>query len=316
MREPLDETGLIRLIQRTARERGRLKVGIGDDAGVLKDGTVITTDTYAEGVHFDAGYMTWRQVGARCACAALSDIAAMAAKPEALLVALTLTRRTAAAAVHSIYLGIEQVLALTGCELAGGDITTAAQLSLTLTAVGRTATPRTRSAARPGEMVYVTGTVGSAEAGRLVLKHGLPRRQFRELVRRHLLPLPRLEVIETLSPKVRALIDTSDGLGTDANHLARMSRVRIVLELDRLPIHPATKRLCARLGLDLQRFLLSSGEDYELLFTGPEALPDDVNGIPVTRIGRTEPGAGLYTRQGQELRRIRPCGYDHRRRNR
>ena len=119
----LSEDKLIGIIGRVVRPRGNVRVGIGDDACVLKDGTVMTTDAYADRVHFDLRYMTWEQVGARCACGAISDVVAMAAQPEVLLVALTLPKgRGAGVGDGALYRGIEGVCREMGCEVAGGDI--------------------------------------------------------------------------------------------------------------------------------------------------------------------------------------------------
>jgi thiamine-monophosphate kinase len=305
------EDRLIALIRSTVGERGRARVGIGDDACVLKGGMVITTDAYEQGVHFDLAYMTLRQIGERCACAALSDVVAMGAEPEAVLVALTLPRALTDPQVRSLYRGIDRVCARLGCEVVGGDIVVSRRLALTITATGRTRRPRLRSAARAGDRVYVTGQLGSAEAGRLALKHGFDRRQFPRTTRRHLLPLPRIEVARRLGPHIHALIDTSDGLGTDARHIADASRVKLVLDPAALPRLPETERLCDRLGIDLTRFLLESGEDYELLFTAGHRIPARVEDTPIACIGRAEPGAGIWIEHAGKSRRLRVRGFDH-----
>jgi len=328
----LGEAGLIRLIQRTVRSRGRVRVGIGDDACVLADGTVMTTDAYAEGVHFDFSYMTWREVGQRCACGAISDVVAMAAQPEAVLVALAVPPDTDSLRVKQLYAGIEDVCAEMGCEVAGGDIIALDRLVLALTVTGRTRHPRLRSGARVGDMVYVTGSLGAAEAGRRVLedevsgqkpkvkgqnrgRRPVAPRWTRGLVERHLRPLPRLAVVKALAPRIRGLIDTSDGLATDGQHLCEMSRVRIVLEARHIPTSLATKWFCAEKDLDLTQFALSSGEDYELLFTSRASLPAQIKGVDVTWIGCVRAGSGLYLEQDGQARRVTIGGYDHLSRN-
>lgn len=307
----LGEAGLIELIRKTVRSRGRLEVGIGDDACVLKDGAVLTTDAYAEGVHFDFAYMSFRQVGERCACAALSDVVAMGAEPEVLLVSLCVRRDARESEVRDLFRGMESVCRKLGCEVGGGDIVAADRLLLALTALGRTRRPLLRSAARPGDLVYLTGLAGLAETGRLVLKHRLKGRGFAAAVRRHLRPLPRLEAVRRLGPRVGALIDTSDGLATDAAHIAAMSRVKIELDLAAIPVAPATRRLCREQGRDLTRFVLSSGEDYELLLTSRRPLPRRIGGTLLSCIGRVKPGAGLYLVAGGVTGRILDRGYDH-----
>lgn len=305
------EASLIRLIQRTVSTRGHVQVSIGDDACVLRDGTVVTTDAYAEGVHFDLSYMTARQIGERCACAALSDVVAMGAKPEVLLVALCLSGRSNTHAVKNLYLGIERVCAELGCEVAGGDIIRSITLSLTLTALGKTNKPLLRSSARPGDSLYVTGSLGAAEAGRLALLNRLAKAPNRRLIARHLKPLPRLKAMLKLKPLINALIDTSDGIATDARHLAEESNVRVTLESGLLPILPETKKLCSMVRTEPFRFALCAGEDYELLFTSSASVPGVVAGTRVTRIGRIEKGSGLYLNRNGRLRPLLLSGYDH-----
>ncbi len=353
----LSEDGLIRVIQRTVKSRGRVRLGIGDDAAVLQDGTVITTDSYAAGVHFDLSYMTPSQVGERCACGAISDVVAMAAEPEAVLVALALPsdfrsqiadcrlqiggRRAASAetrkAVRQLYSGIESVCVEMGCEVAGGDTIAADRLLLALTVTGKTRAPKLRSGAMAGDSLYVTGYLGSAEAGRVILadevrsqkpetksqnrrsgqrKAGSGWRMARSdwclpLVRRHLRPIPRLRVMQAVKSHIHGMIDTSDGLGTDTRHLCDMSGVKIVLDAEVLPVRSGVSRFCAEKGLDPIDFALGAGEDYELLLTSRHRLPGIVSGVKVTRIGRVEKGRGLRIRREGVVLPVMVTGYDH-----
>jgi thiamine-monophosphate kinase len=397
----LSEDELIRIIRRTVKSRGRVRLGIGDDAAALRDGTVITTDAYAEGVHFNLSYMNLRQVGERCACGAISDVVAMAAEPEAVLVSLALPakrgrgsgvggrgtaddfrlqnadcrlqcggggktnrqerqerqepdgerlsavgREPLALAVRELYRGIESVCRELGCEVAGGDIIVADQLMLALTVTGKTRTPKLRSGARPGDHLYVTGSLGAAEAGRFLLaeqvKSQKPKaksqnggedearlqiadcrlqigrtglsavpRWARSLVSRHLRPMPRLGAMLALKSRIHGLIDTSDGLATDARHLCEMSGVRIVVDAEALPVLPGVSRFCAANGFDPLDFVLGAGEDYELLFTSRRLLSDTIGGVKVTRIGSVEKGRGLCIRRDGRVLPVTTSGYDH-----
>jgi thiamine-monophosphate kinase len=260
--------------------------------------------------------MTYEQVGARCACGAISDVVAMGAQPEVVVVVLALPGRTDSAAVRALYRGIDAVCLRMGCEVAGGDIIALDRLVLALTVTGRTTRPKLRSGAKPGDKLYVTGGLGAAEAGRLVLasRAGRPKdvpRWAEPLVERHLCPIPRLEGLKALGRKVRGMIDTSDGLSTDASHMAEMSRVSIVLEAERLPVAPGVKNVAEAQGLDPLSFVLSAGEDYELLFTSYRPIPSMVNDLPVTRIGRVERGSGLWVWRSGKVTRVLARGYDH-----
>jgi thiamine-monophosphate kinase len=310
------EDSVIRLIQQTIIGRGKALVGIGDDACVLPGGLVLTTDAYADRVHFDLGYMSWREVGGRCACAAISDVVAMGAEPEVVLVALGLPRSGTDRDVRSLYQGIDAVCGEMGSEIAGGDIIVTDRLCLAITVTGRTRRPLLRSGAKPGDTLYVTGSLGAAEAGRLLLARaarsgrGVPA-WGAEVVRRHVRPIPRQAVARQLRRWTHALIDTSDGLGTDARHLAERSGVRIVIDSAALPVSAGTSRFCRGQGIDLTEFVLGAGEDYELLFASPVGLPDAVRGVRLTAVGRIERGRGLWLERDGRIRPLRARGYDH-----
>ena len=131
------------------------------------------------------------------------------------------------------------------------------------------------------------------------------------LMRRHLRPVPRLGVMRELKPLIHGLIDTSDGLATDARHLTEMSGVKIVLEEEALPILPAARRFCAGRGYDPFSFALGAGEDYELLFTGPRRIPRNVAGVKVTPIGSVRRGSGLWMNHAGKILPVTVAGYDH-----
>jgi thiamine-monophosphate kinase len=162
-------------------------------------------------------------------------------------------------------------------------------------------------------MMYVTGSLGAAEAGRIMLaeSQGRAPRWSGPLVQRHLRPMPRLGVMRLLGQRLHALIDMSDGLATDARHIAEASRVRIEVDAERLPILPETARFCTERGLDPGRFALSAGEDYELLFAASEGLPPSVAGTPVTPVGSVKRGTGLWAVGGVRARLLNVSGFDH-----
>jgi thiamine-monophosphate kinase len=271
-------------------------------------------------------------------------------------------------AVRELYKGIESVCAEMGCEVAGGDIIVADRLLLALTVTGKTRTPKFRSGARPGDHLYVTGHLGSAEAGRMILANdvrcqmidvrckksggvaeevrsqkpkgksqsggedpGEVRGQMLEarsqksgsegrwakgdwrfpVVNRHLRPIPRLGAMRALKPRIHGLIDTSDGLATDARHLSEISGVRIVLEAEKLPVLPGVNRFCAEEHFDPLDFVLGAGEDYELLFTSPRQIPSTIKGVKVTGIGRIENGSGLWIERAGSVLPVTVTGYDH-----
>jgi thiamine-monophosphate kinase len=325
---PLGEAKAIALITRSiGRRNPEILKAIGDDAALYRDGLVVTTDAYLEDVHFDRGYLELSAVGARAVCGTLSDIAAMCALPIGVFVSLMVPPQVKGNDLRELYRGMDAVCSMFRTEIDGGDIVASPKLGLALTALGRARQPRLRSDARPGDWVYLTGSLALAETGRLALKHGLNPTKYQRAIERHVCPLPRIAEAQKLARSISGLIDTSDGLSTDAGHIADESRVKITIDLDALPVDPETRRLAAELKLDLTQFLVSSGEDYELLFTSPHPTlrlslaagrgrptTNDqrlTTLVPLARIGRVEKGRGVYVILDGRLRRLRPSGYDH-----
>ncbi|HDQ98659.1 MAG TPA: thiamine-phosphate kinase [candidate division WOR-3 bacterium] len=306
-----DEDSFTAALRRRLPSRGRVRLGIGDDAAVLAGGTVLTVDGYRQGVHFDLHYLSWREVGARCACAALSDVVAMGARPDALFVTLALPPAARRRDVTALYRGLDSVCARLGCEIAGGDTIAGRELLLALAATGRTQCPLLRAGARPGDGLYLTGQAGAAETGRLRLARDPAASRRNPAVSRHVRPRPRLEAMLALRPRITALIDTSDGIAGDARRLARASEVRIIIAPEHLPTLTATRTLCRRSGRDLTEFILTAGEDHELLFCARGPVPGRAGAVPVTRIGRVERGRGLWLERAGRRQRLTLRGYDH-----
>ncbi|MEO0115752.1 MAG: thiamine-phosphate kinase [candidate division WOR-3 bacterium] len=321
----LGETKVIEILKQiTQRRQSEVLISIGDDACVLKDGTVITTDSYLDKVHFDLSYMSYQDVGKRVACATLSDIAAMAGKPIALFIALFLPPTIPKKFLLNLYQGIEEICQMFSVEVAGGDIVAFERLGLSLTALGKTNRPILRSTARPGDYLYMTGELALAETGRHILKFGIRNSKFeikrkdsemKKAVHRHLSPIPRILEAQKLAKYTTAMIDTSDGLSTDAFHLATESKVKIKIFADALPVSSITKHIAKTLNLSLPDFIYNSGEDYELLFTTKSELPfDRILETEITKIGIVEKGSGVWIVEKGKERRLLPKGYDHLRR--
>lgn len=254
----LPEEALVSAIARAVGEPfGGVALGIGDDAAVLDDGTVVSTDILVEGVHFDLGRTPPRDVGHRAATANLSDLAAMGARPVALLAAFGLP--PGFEAVAEIAAGMREH----GFPVAGGDLSRAPVLIVSVTALGRSERPVRRSGGRAGDVLVVTGPLGGQAAA------GYAGRVF-----------PRTDEGCALASVATAMIDLSDGIATDAARLARASGVGAVVELERLPRAPGATVEQAATG----------GEDYELL----AALPPGVEApVPVTVVGRLTGGGDV-----------------------
>ncbi len=273
-----------------------IRVGIGDDCALLRprrgEEVAVTTDLSIDGRHFRLDWHPPEAVGHRTLARGLSDLAAMGARPLAAFVSLGLPpklmqgRRSWAA---GFYDGLLALAAVHKCPLAGGDLAQSplALADIVLTGAVPAGRALLRSTARPGDLLYVTGTLGGAAAGLAALARlgrtsgarALPR-SLAALLAPHLYPQPRLPQGLWLRTRglATACLDISDGLSTDVHHLCEESGVAAEIDADALPLAP---------GATLEQ-ALHGGEDYELLFTARRGspVPARIKGVPVTRIGR------------------------------
>jgi thiamine-monophosphate kinase len=258
-------------------------VGPGDDCAVIRGRAgaawLVTTDQLIEGTHFDWSWSTAVQLGQRAGAVTLSDIGAMGGIPRYLLVSLGLPPRMNTAIVTRFYDGLRRLLVRYRVRLIGGDTAAASRFHAAMTAIGEI-DPKlavTRSGARPGDCIMVTGTLGDAAAGLQILRQrrlnrvhgGRTATIMRALIRRQLTPTPRLEAGHALAHRrlATAMLDLSDGLMIDLDRLCRASGVGATLFADRLPISSALSDYGLNTKQDPLRFALAGGEDYELLFT-------------------------------------------------
>lgn len=304
------ELSIIRFIRkRFPGKRKEILKGIGDDAMVFRNGFVVSTDSFFENIHFDLKYFSMYALGWHTMAASLSDLAAMNAEPLCALVSLNLTKKIGLNDIKKLYQGFDKLGKKYAFDISGGDIVESPAFGLTITVIGRAGKPLMRSGAQPGQTLFVTNFLGLAEVGRAVLNEGLPCKQYPVAVDKHLYPEPRIKEARLLMKYAKACIDISDGLSTDANHLAVESNVKIILEKEHVPIHSEVGEFCAMTGIEPLDFILASGEDFELLFTA-RYLPK-ISGIKVFRIGKVMKGRGLFVSFRGKQRRISPTGYEH-----
>src|SRR5512135_3740583 len=270
------ESGLIELLRRTHGGIPRPgELSIGDDAAVVRvpgGRAVLSTDLLVEGTHFSLGYFRPEEVGGRDLSANLSDLAAMGADPVCYLVALAAPPGTPVATVDAIFRGMTAAAGPSGIRLMGGDTCRGERLTLCLTVVGAVGRgkPVYRAGARPGDLLYVTGSPGWSSLGLALLRGGRPTRPSgwrREAMRAHLRPEARWREGQAAarSGAVAAMIDVSDGILADLSHLLERDGLGAVLDEESFPISRSFRVASAVLGVDPLDAFLGSGEDYELM---------------------------------------------------
>lgn len=330
----LGEFGLIeRLKRRLGRTRaigegGAVRVGIGDDAAVLQPNAgheiVATLDSLLEGVHFRRDWSRAADIGWKALAVNVSDIGAMGARPLGALVSLALPSGTPVKWVDALYAGLGECAGAYECPVVGGDtVRSPSTIAITVAVIGAVTPGRAvlRSGARRGDLLCVTGTLGESGAGLALLErgsHDLVRR-YRRAVEWHRRPHPPVEAGHALAEAglATAMMDLSDGLGSDLRHIAKASGVGAKIEGARLPVSDTAREAARELGADAVRWALFGGEDYQLLFTVQEKRFPEVPralgplGVTATIVGKVTARGVTLTGADGRSRTLRPEGFSH-----
>lgn len=298
----LGEFGLIaKLTKDFPRQQDSTSFGIGDDAAVIDAGDgrkmVVSTDMLTEGVHFDLMYAPLKHLGYKAVTANLSDICAMNAVPAQITVSIAISNRFSVEALEELYGGIRTACERYKVDLVGGDTTSSkGGLVISVTAIGfaKAEDLAYRHAAEKGDLIVVSGDLGSAYMGLQVLER--ERHVFTEapgtqpdltgyeyLLEKQLKPEARLDIIHHLAEikvKPKAMIDVSDGLASEILHLCNESNLGCKVYEEKIPIDPLTYDTAREFNLDPTLCALSGGEDYELLFTVDQEAWERLKGDP------------------------------------
>lgn len=292
------EFDFINWIQSQTKPTDFVQLPQGDDLAVLKwnadDLLLVGVDQVLDGVHFDSKIHSPQQIGRKVVNRNFSDCAAMACLPAALVASAGLPAGAGLDYAQSIYQGMRQAADAFNCPIVGGDTGSwPGRLVLSVTVLGRSAgiAPISRKGAKPGDFIYVTGSLGGSILGR------------------HMEFQPRIELARELARtgRISAMLDISDGLSRDLPHICQQSGVGAIIEADRVPIHEDARALSAKDSRPPIEHALHDGEDHELLFTSGEPIEHP----SVVCIGKTTAEPAILIRRDGVLSPLEPLGWQH-----
>ncbi len=305
------------------KDGGNIIRSAGDDCLVTESFEnnlmLSTTDTFVEGIHFKLEYFTYSQIGHRCMAAAVSDIAAMSGYPMYSLVSLSMPSYTLFNDAVDLFDGLQNTAKRYGCPIAGGETTsTSGPVTITVTVIGKAERNRVilRSGAVKGDSIYVTGFIGDAMAGLMAFER--KAKNFERIKNKFLTPEALITLSQALNESyhLTSMIDISDGLATDINNLCHESYCGAEIYEKSLPVSDDLQKIAEKFEIDTTDFVLSSGEDFELLFTSDDMKLSDkfqLMNHKITRIGTSvESSQGIRLhRINREIETVLSKGYEH-----
>ncbi|HSB08027.1 MAG TPA: thiamine-phosphate kinase [Blastocatellia bacterium] len=327
------ESEIISRIKQRARSSDQVLVGIGDDAAVIKVSAgrdvLACCDLMVEGVHFQLDRTPPRLLGRKALAINLSDIAAMGGVPRFAMVSIALTHQCSSQFIDEVFEGILGIADEQGVSLIGGDTSSSRDsLFIDVSVIGECAAGKavTRSGAKPGDIIYVSGSLGASALGLRLLQDGVRIESTaaddlrRQALMKHLSPEPQSRLGRAIGEATlaTAMIDISDGLSTDSSHILEESRCGAIIHAGAVPIAESVRDLTSGSNeFGALNLALNSGEEYELLFTATpewaaqiEELSRDLS-VAISAIGEIVEGEGLRLERAGALEKIAPSGYEH-----
>ncbi|MFY9117806.1 MAG: thiamine-phosphate kinase [Dysgonamonadaceae bacterium] len=330
----LGEFGLIEHLTNDIQLTQKTSVkGVGDDAAVIDNTdkkTLVATDILLEGIHFDLTYVPLKHLGYKAAIVNFSDIYAMNGTPQQIVVSLGISNRFCVEDIDALYEGIKLACKMYDVDLVGGDTSSSLTgLTINVACIGYADENQIvyRNGAKNTDLIFVSGDLGAAYMGLQLLEReklvfdGQPDFQpdfagKEYLLERQLKPEARKDIVKLLAENritPTAMIDISDGLASDMLHICKQSKVGCVIYEERIPIDYQTALMAETFNINVTTVAMNGGEDYELLFTVPLSLHEQISALPgIHLIGHITPeenGCNLITRDGQEMQ-LRAQGWD------
>ena len=330
----LGEFGLIDILTQDINIHNSSTIkGVGDDCAVLNynNKVLISTDLLMEGIHFDLTYVPLKHLGYKATIVNLSDIYAMNGTPRQIVVALGISKRFTVEHIEELYKGIKLACDIYNVDLVGGDTTSSrAGLTISITCIGEAPNEKItyRSGAKNSDLICVSGDLGAAYMGLQLLEREKiasagqqdfqPQFQGKEyLIERQLKPEARKDIIQELDKHgivPTSMIDISDGLSSELIHICKNSGVGCRIYEERIPIDYQTAIMAEELNMNLVTAALNGGEDYELLFTVPLHLHEQIEKIEgikvIGHITDEDLGCAMITRDGNEIS-LKAQGWNH-----
>lgn len=324
----IKELGEFNLIKRLSAglvpTRKGIIAGIGDDAAALASPEgklqIVTTDMLVEDVHFRLKTASPFQIGWKSMAANISDIAAMGGEPTYAFVSIGFTRQTRVEFADELYAGMKKIADVYSVDIVGGDTVSAPQIVINIALLGEVEPENLvrRSGAKVGDTLLVTGDLGGADAGLAILENGLKLND----TKKHLMPTPRVNEGRLLAKSgyVTSMIDISDGLASEVNHICEMSNTGALVYMKGIPLSDNIRQVAGYTNRNPYDFALYGGEDYELLFT---SQPDKVSflteeiykktGTKLTTVGIIQDISHSIAieEDSGKIAPLYPRGYDH-----